>query len=207
MKRLFNILSILISYASLGQCLQHNDTTLIHPDLTQNLPPATKDINYQAELYIKDSDSSYFNVSLIGLPTGVSYKIACDSGFYKTIIFEGVPKETGTFELGINVTSTNITKSILGYKIVVGTIGNITQPPPIQVSPNPANNVIKVSGVAASMKANSITITNIEGKIVAKRNVENATDYEFDLSGINAGIYFVNVTHANGLETVKFVKN
>jgi len=178
-----------------------------------------------AQNFIGSAIQKFIVTSVEGLPPGYSY--ACNisncqynGGTNGCANVSGTTTQTGTFDVVINVTATVIVQlpllpptpqdvptSFTGYKIVVGTAGNIEEIiPPVSVSPNPANDVIKVSGVAASMKANSITITNIEGKVIAKRNVGNASDFEFDLNGVKAGVYFVNVAHASGVETVKFVK-
>ena len=128
----------------------------------------------------------------------------------------------GTYNVTINVDATVLVEiiaglppqavtqgtSFTGYKIVVGLAGTIEQViAPILVSPNPANDVIKVEGITSSMKASKVEVTNIEGKGVASKEVANATNFNFDLSGMKAGIYFVNVTHASGVETVKYIKN
>jgi hypothetical protein len=94
-----------------------------------------------------------------------------------------------------------------GYSIELGNAGTIEQIiAPITVSPNPANNEIKIEGIAASMKANQISILNIEGKVVAEREIKDVLNTTFDLSAVKAGIYFVNVSHASGNKTVKFIK-
>jgi hypothetical protein len=108
---------------------------------------------------------------------------------------------------GFPPTPVTQTASFTGYKIVVGTAGTIEQIiAPITVSPNPAANVLNINGITASMKASSISITNIEGKVVASKEVSNSSSLSFDVAGMKAGIYFVNVTHASGVETVKFIK-
>jgi hypothetical protein len=90
----------------------------------------------------------------------------------------------------------------------IGDTGTIEQViSTIVVSPNPANDEIKIEGISASMKASKVEITNIEGKVVASKEVTNSSNFSFDLDGMKAGIYFVNVTHASGVETVKFIKN
>lgn len=94
-----------------------------------------------------------------------------------------------------------------GYSIELGNAGTIEQIiAPITVSPNPANNEIKIEGITASMKANQISILNIEGKVVAEREIKDVLNTTFDLSALKAGIYFVNVSHASGNKTVKFIK-
>jgi len=94
-----------------------------------------------------------------------------------------------------------------GYSIELGNAGTIEQIiSPITVSPNPANDEIKIEGITTSMKANQISILNIEGKVVAEREIKDVLNTTFDLSAVKAGIYFVNVSHASGNKTVKFIK-
>jgi hypothetical protein len=108
---------------------------------------------------------------------------------------------------GFPATPVTQTASFAGYKIVVGTAGNIEQViAPITVSPNPATNVLNINGISSTMKASTISITNIEGKVVTSKEVTSNSSQSFDLSTMKDGIYFVNVYHASGVETVKFIK-
>ncbi len=159
--------------------------------------------------------------SVDGLPT--TYQYACNAancsyagGANGCANVYGPNATAGTYNITINVDvlvqvpflgETSVPTSFTGYKIVVGTSGTIEQViNPILVSPNPATDVISVDGITASMKASKVEVTNVEGKVVASKAVANASNFNFDLSGMKAGIYFVNVTHASGVETVKFIK-
>ncbi|MFM8241912.1 MAG: T9SS type A sorting domain-containing protein [Crocinitomicaceae bacterium] len=51
-----------------------------------------------------------------------------------------------------------------------------------------------------------MSITNVEGRTVASKSLVANANTSFDVSNLNAGIYFVNVYHASGVEKVKFVK-
>ena len=44
------------------------------------------------------------------------------------------------------------------------------------------------------------------GKIVAEKNLLNVNVANFDLTSLQNGVYFVKVAHANGTETIKFIK-
>jgi hypothetical protein len=210
MKKLILGALLLLSTVSFGQCASYNDTIFIHPDTIQNLPPSTKGVYYYSELYFKDSTGSYFNVSPLGLPNGISYKIVCDSGFSKTFIFEGTPKNIGVFELELTININNIAKTMLGYRIIVTESENLNpceyyEEPTISISPNPANEMMNVSGMSASMKASKITITNVEGKVVANKNIQSAADYGFDLSNVKAGIYLVKIEYYDCNNIKKYV--
>jgi hypothetical protein len=62
-----------------------------------------------------------------------------------------------------------------------------------------------VNGLSA-YEASQIAIMNIEGKIVAEKNLLNVNVANFDLTSLQNGVYFVKVAHANGTETIKFIK-
>ena len=48
-------------------------------------------------------------------------------------------------------------------------------------------------------------VMNVEGKVIAQQS-HNTGNANFDLTSLNKGVYFVKVAHANGIETVKFIK-
>jgi hypothetical protein len=208
----------------------------VWPDTTTNFPAATQNVAYSTDLNFKVPSEvpasldptlagtpiqGFVVTGVAGLPTGFDYACNVSSCQYAggangcANVF-GTTSQTGVFNVTIQITATvsifgqGIDQDVefTGYKIVVGNAGTIEQViSPIVVSPNPANDEIKVEGISASMKASKVEITNIEGKVVASKEVANSSNFNFDLTGMKAGIYFVNVTHASGVETVKFIKN
>jgi hypothetical protein len=161
--------------------------------------------------------------SVDGLPNGLSYvcnnsNCTYNGGANGCANVYGTPTETGVFPVTINITANVIISPLVplplpqdasfsGYKIVVGAAGIVEQLiSPITVSPNPANDLIKIEGITSSTKANSVSIVNVEGKVIANKELSNVSDVSFDLTGVKSGMYFVNVTHASGVETVKFIK-
>jgi hypothetical protein len=177
--------------------------------------------------FVGSEIQSFTVTGVDGMPTGYTYACNVASCTYAggsngcANVYGTTSDAVGTYNVTINVDATVLVAllpglppqpvtqgtSFTGYKIVVGLAGTIEQViAPILVSPNPANDVIKVEGITSSMKASKVEVTNVEGKVVASKEVANATNFNFDLSGMKAGIYFVNVTHASGVETVKFIK-
>ena len=160
-----------------------------------------------------------------GLPTGFNYACNIPSCSYAggangcANVF-GTNGTAGTYPLTIDITATvlvtipllgqqpvDVPTSFSGYRIVLGTAGTIEQfIAPITVSPNPANDLIKIEGITSYTKANSVSIVNVEGKVIANKELSNGSDVSFDLTGVKSGMYFVNVSHASGVETVKFIK-
>ena len=208
------------------------DTIQNFPPATQNQFYST-DLNFKvpAEVtasldptgaFVGSPIEGFVVTNVVGLPAGYDYvcsQSTCEypGGANGCANVFGTTAAQGVYNVVIQITAT-VTVPILGgvdqdteftgYKIVVGAAGTIEQViAPIVVSPNPANDEIKVEGISASMKASKVEITNIEGKVVASKEVSNSSNFSFDLAGMKAGIYFVNVSHASGVETVKFIKN
>jgi hypothetical protein len=162
---------------------------------------------------------------VMGLPTGFNY--ACNisgcsysGGANGCANVYGTNGIAGTYPLTIKITATvlvnipligptpqSVPQEFSGYRIVLGTAGTIEQfISPITVSPNPANDIINIDGITSSTKANSVSIVNLEGKVIAMKEVTTGTNVSFDLTDVKSGLYFVNVAHASGVETVKFIK-
>ena len=117
-------------------------------------------------------------------------------GVIMVVLFPGLPPTPVTQPISFG-----------GYRIDVGTAGNIENIiAPITVAPNPANESISVYGITSSMEATDIAIVNVEGKVVLNQMIENSTDFKFDLSHVQSGIYFVKVAHKYGVDTIKFIK-
>ena len=197
--------------------------------------PYTTDINFKVPSTVTDdivavvplasialgSDIQSFKIiSVVGLPAGFLYACNISSCEYPggangcANIYGTSNAPAGSYPVSIEIEATidflggiDVPASFEGYSILLGTAGSIEQIiAPISVSPNPANNEIKIEGITASMKANQISILNIEGKVVAEREIKDVLNTTFDLSAVKAGIYFVNVSHASGNKTVKFIK-
>ncbi len=209
------------------------DTIQNFPPATQNVFYSTN-LNFKVPIDATQASSqappgstiqSFVVTSVDGLPVGYDYVCNISSCSYNggaagcANVF-GTTATPGVYNVTINIDATVLvtvfgvttpldqSTNFSGYKIVVGAAGTIEQViAPIVVSPNPANDEIKIEGITASMKASKVEITNIEGKVVASKEVSNSSNFSFDLAGMKAGIYFVNVTHASGVETVKFIKN
>lgn len=189
--------------------------------------PATVTADLDPSGQFVGSPIQQYNVTSVdGLPTGYAY--TCNAanctytgGTQGCATVYGTTATTGTYNITINIDVTVLvtlfpglpptpvtqSTSFQGYKIVVGTAGQIEQIiAPLKVIPNPAKNNITIDGITSSMKASSISITNIEGKVITTKNIEANNSSSFDISELKSGIYFVHVNHASGVEKVKFIK-
>ena len=69
--------------------------------------------------------------------------------------------------------------------------------------PNPVNNVLSIKAQAS---IDSITVYNMLGQTVV-RSTPNTTTTTVDMSGLQTGAYFVQVSINNSIETVRVIKN
>jgi len=71
------------------------------------------------------------------------------------------------------------------------------------ISPNPANDIIKVT---ATSDIESVRIFDITGKLMSKGGV--SVSNEINVTILNAGVYFINITFVNGSQlSKKIIKN
>ena len=73
----------------------------------------------------------------------------------------------------------------------------------ISISPNPANNQIKIKGIEKLQEADKIIIYNSRG--IQEFKKKNNSEF-IDISKLNSRIYFLAIHHSNGVETIKFIK-
>lgn len=204
------------------------------PDTITNFPGAIVSVAYSTVLDFKvptnaaDVDPALtgtildFTVDAVnGLPPGMTY--ACNVGtcFYVggsngCALISGTCATAGIYDVTVDVTGTleiipgvefPIPYTFTGYKIIVGYLGLVEAViNPIGIHPNPASDMITLSGLNEQMKISSIVITNMEGKVVKDLALTSATSMDVNLNGFDNGVYFVVVNHAGGNQTLKFIK-
>ena len=206
----------------------------VWPDTVTNFPFAEKDVAYSTVLTFKvplnasDIDPMYVGVTITsftveavdGLPLGMTYACNVSSCTYNggavgCALISGTCTTPGTYNITVKVSDIlnalgqdfpGPDQSFVGYKIIVGYAGIIEAIiNPITVHPNPANDKITIDGLNEQMKITSLTITNMEGKVIKNLDVTSPT-MDVNLNGFDNGIYFVVVNHAGGTETMKFIK-
>jgi len=70
------------------------------------------------------------------------------------------------------------------------------------IYPNPVNNVLNIS-VKNEMTINSLSITDLNGRVVST----SSSSTSIDVSNLSSGVYFVSIETNEGKGTSKFVKN
>jgi hypothetical protein len=180
----------------------------------------------EAALFLGSTIQSFKITNVTGLPAGFLYACNISSCQYNggsngcANIYGTTLAPAGSYPVALELDVTvlvslfpgfppsPVTQSTAfdGYSIELGNAGTIEQIiAPITVSPNPANNEIKIEGITASMKASQISILNIEGKVVASQQMNGTTNCAFDLTNLHSGIYFASIQYAGGVENIKFI--
>jgi hypothetical protein len=73
----------------------------------------------------------------------------------------------------------------------------------LKIYPNPVSDKLNISWLNLISGIEEITITAVSGETVIKAN--NISD-AIDVSTLNNGVYFCNIRHIDGIETIKFIK-
>ena len=73
----------------------------------------------------------------------------------------------------------------------------------ITVYPNPTNGVVVINGLNELNGFNYMELTSVTGALVQHYATKA---YELDLSGNAEGVYFLNVYHEGGVETIRLIK-
>ncbi|WP_322550017.1 T9SS type A sorting domain-containing protein [Flavobacterium psychraquaticum] len=75
----------------------------------------------------------------------------------------------------------------------------------LSIYPNPINNMFTIQN-ENNIGINSVTIVDINGRTV--KNIDVSTiENEINISDLNSGVYFLNITNDKGLATKKIIKN
>ncbi len=74
----------------------------------------------------------------------------------------------------------------------------------LTISPNPVKNVLHVQGLSAENKT-SLSIINPEGNVIKKISVR-ANSYDFNVSQLKQGTYYLKAENNKGSKTFQFIK-
>jgi photosystem II stability/assembly factor-like uncharacterized protein len=74
------------------------------------------------------------------------------------------------------------------------------------VSPNPVTDVLRINNTS-NINFTAVQVTDINGRVVKSLTVNNITSSQINVSDLNAGIYFLNITSDAGKAVKKFIKN
>lgn len=172
---------------------------------------------------------SFTVTGVTGMPPGLSY--ACNvstcqynGGSAGCATVSGTPTEVGTYEMTINITAVvmvslipgfppapvNVEESFGGYRIHVLPEGTsfIEKLEKLSFSlfPNPVKSELFIANLNQLSGVERAQLFNIEGKQLQSYATQGADSITLDTEHLDAGVYFVQVQHQNGIERKKFIK-
>ena len=87
----------------------------------------------------------------------------------------------------------------------LGTVNNKFANNALVVSPNPAKDFVNVTGDNTTI--NSITISDLNGRVVKSLSFEGVSSKQVNISDLSAGVYMMNISSNKGIATKKIIKN
>lgn len=119
------------------------------------------------------------------------------------IVTAGTGNAVASTALYDNFTASAVmTESLLGIE----DFQTITSEENIVLFPNPVNDIISVK-TPSNLPINSISFTDINGRIVKKIAEGDMKDYKIDVSDLKSGVYLVVLQSEMGINTQKIIKN
>lgn len=76
----------------------------------------------------------------------------------------------------------------------------------LKLSPNPTSNNVIIEGLNNKKGITSVSLMNLEGKIIRNIEINQQDKLSIQLDGINSGIYFICINAVDGNEILKLVK-
>ena len=74
----------------------------------------------------------------------------------------------------------------------------------IKVYPNPTIDLLNID--SANHLVSKLKITDINGRLILNKDIDNKTNFSLNLSSLDSGLYFVNIQTNSGIKNVKVVK-
>ncbi len=175
---------------------------------------------------VKAKIDSVIITGVIGMPTGFIYqcnKANCkvNGGEIGCVLISGTTLQTGNYPLKVLIHSygkANILGSWIGqnqtdtnthYSILVdnatGIFEVIDHSQPIKVYPNPAQNKLFIDAKSISNQTATIKLFDINGKVFATENIDVYNNPSIDISLLNSGIYFTEISDGSKTFRAKFI--
>ncbi len=75
----------------------------------------------------------------------------------------------------------------------------------LKIYPNPFNSIIKIQSEYLLQNV-KININDASGKLVFSESSANGNEFILDLNSLQKGVYFIDVTHKTGMQTLRLIK-
>ncbi|WP_452225226.1 choice-of-anchor J domain-containing protein [Lacinutrix chionoecetis] len=158
------------------------------------MPAATGDAATAYDLYLGDSPST---LALLGTLGGTSVNVTGMT--YSTLYYwQVVAKNVGGDAVGSSTWSfTTETDPTLG----VDEFENIAT---FSVYPNPVSDIVNIK---TNLTIDTINVVNMLGQTVKVFNSNTITNNAIDVSGLNNGLYFLNISAEGKTQSIKIIKD
>jgi len=110
--------------------------------------------------------------------------------------------EDGNYLVCVSITNAYGCSDEYCNEVAVGAVDIMDISANIQLSPNPAKDILNVSGITADT---DISILSLNGSSLAGYR-STGTSMQLDISNLPAGIYLIRIVHAAGVGVVSFEK-
>jgi hypothetical protein len=212
-----------VDYAGLKSTFTRRENLSLSPDLTAFniqatpithtiaiLPEALKDFEPGTVIGAYDQDGNCFGITetsrennymtVFGDDPTTGEKDGFFEGdmmFFQTLsMLSGLPTLTGlnaTFDISLPQSDSHFTENglsaIIEFKSATG-VGFLDFGRLVNIFPNPSDGVVNITGLQSGAK---ITVTDVQGQIVLVVGTETAGQTSVDLTGHNAGVYFIKI--------------
>jgi hypothetical protein len=194
--------------------------------------PYSQVLHFKAPVNAGDIDPQYngatinsFTVTgVVVIPPGLSYACNISSCQYSggsvgCAAITGTPTTVGTYEITISITANlavpligniNVPQTFEGYRIHVVAAGTASiapnMNPELMVYPNPVQDELTIDNLNQFSNVGSIRIVNVEGKLIESVAYNGDASMNINTEALVAGVYFIEIAHAAGIERVKFMK-
>ena len=170
------------------------------------------------QLYLTDNNYTNFRVTVNGNPVSEVYQPSGSTTPWNTELID-ISAFAGTkFELGFEGNNRTVFNNILQGRgnatlidnININTVNSIainnTDKMEVMIFPNPSSDYLNLY-FSSNLKNINMNIINTQGvKLVSLKNATSESLRNIDISSLNAGIYFVNVSGVDFNSTIFFVK-
>ncbi|WP_445457959.1 T9SS type A sorting domain-containing protein [Flavobacterium sp. HNIBRBA15423] len=73
------------------------------------------------------------------------------------------------------------------------------------IYPNPVNDIISINSDNVAFE--NISLTDINGRVIKETTTNSVMNYDFNISDLNSGIYFLKIKTSEGILDKKIIKN
>jgi hypothetical protein len=183
------------------------------PEANGQIPDATVNASYGIKIpvgkYFKDKDDDVLTID-------VKTENGNLPGWLKLIgdTISGTPMiaDTGCINLVVTATdaagaktSQTFTYCVEGYPVSIKELGSGVFE--VNMYPNPARDKVNIEFNSSEMNEIQLSVTDITGKLILRRQYGVTNKVIFDMSGKSQGMYFVNIQAGENLVVKKLVVN